>query len=276
MGRIDSALKLRAVDFTRRYVHGDFVSNPRTLQEKIAHIKIFGVTDVMTKCADKLEMKNYSRFMLNEDICVPNIAVYDSPSDVRFSDLPDRFALKCNHGCHFNIVVNDKSAYDENASRNRLSKWLSTDYALVGYELQYHNIEHRAYAEKYVGDGTETTDYKFVCFNGVPAYCQIIAHRDTPRQHMNWYDMDFKLAPVSRTDFVCDPNDIDKKPVSFERMREYAERLSKPFDFVRVDFFELDGVPYLGEMTFTPANARQKYIGDPETGLALGRMLHLS
>ena len=35
-------------------------------------------------------------------------------------------------------------------------------------------------------------------------------------------------------------------------MVEYATILAKPFPFVRVDFYELDNKPLIGELTFTP------------------------
>ena len=42
------------------------------------------------------------------------------------------------------------------------------------------------------------------------------------------------------------------KPVSFDLMKEMAAKLSNPFKFVRVDFYEINGKPIFGEMTFTP------------------------
>ena len=35
-------------------------------------------------------------------------------------------------------------------------------------------------------------------------------------------------------------------------MLKYAEILSKPFPFVRIDFYDYKNKPILGEMTFTP------------------------
>ena len=42
-------------------------------------------------------------------------------------------------------------------------------------------------------------------------------------------------------------------------MVEYSCMLSKEFKFVRVDFYEIDGRPLLGEMTFTPGAFIFKY-----------------
>jgi hypothetical protein len=57
-------------------------------------------------------------------------------------------------------------------------------------------------------------------------------------------------------------------------MKEYACKLAEPFKFVRVDFYEVGGWPYLGEMTFVPGAARFSF-RNPRTALMLGDMLKL-
>ena len=43
-----------------------------------------------------------------------------------------------------------------------------------------------------------------------------------------------------------------EKPKSFELMQKIAEKLSAPFPFVRIDFYDINGKPIFGEMTLTP------------------------
>lgn len=43
-----------------------------------------------------------------------------------------------------------------------------------------------------------------------------------------------------------------EKPLNLEKMYEIAETLAAEFPFVRIDFYNLDGRIYVGEMTFTP------------------------
>ena len=43
---------------------------------------------------------------------------------------------------------------------------------------------------------------------------------------------------------------LPQKPVCFEKMRELAEKLSVGIPQVRVDFYEVDGKVYFGELTF--------------------------
>lgn len=53
-----------------------------------------------------------------------------------------------------------------------------------------------------------------------------------------------------------------EKPSCFDEMVKQAEKLAKPFSFVRVDFYDKDGTPILGELTFTPAANMANYYND--------------
>ena len=43
------------------------------------------------------------------------------------------------------------------------------------------------------------------------------------------------------------------KPEGIDKLFDYAERLAKPFPFVRTDFYLENGKAYFGELTFTPS-----------------------
>lgn len=65
------------------------------------------------------------------------------------------------------------------------------------------------------------------------------------------YDMNWELHQEFLGRLAISGPDIEK-PKSFELMRKIAEKLSTPFPFVRVDFYDIKGKPVFGEMTFTP------------------------
>ena len=52
------------------------------------------------------------------------------------------------------------------------------------------------------------------------------------------------------------------KPKNLSKMLDYARILSKPFPYVRVDFYEVDGKLYIGELTFTPYGNIMTYYKD--------------
>ena len=65
-----------------------------------------------------------------------------------------------------------------------------------------------------------------------------------------------------------------EKPRCFKEMINICEILSKPFPFVRVDLYVINGRPYVGEMTFTPYAGVAKYYNQQGLRL-LGNFIRL-
>ena len=52
---------------------------------------------------------------------------------------------------------------------------------------------------------------------------------------------------------------ISEKPVNFDSMINIAKKLSRDFQFVRVDLYNIDGKIYFGELTFTPTSGKNPF-----------------
>lgn len=96
----------------------------------------------------------------------------------------------------------------------------------------------------------ELTDYKFFCFNGEPKAIFIASDRLDPNVDtkfdffdMNFNHLDFRGGHPNATKPIL-------KPDGFEHMKELAKKLSKGIPHVRVDFYDIDGQVYFGELTF--------------------------
>lgn len=246
------------------------LEHPRTIQEKLMWLNIYDVDPLKVVCADKLKVKDWVKDKLGVDICVPTLKVWDGVDDMDIGELPKSFVLKCNHGSGMNIIVRDKDGFDVMNAKHNLGKWLNRDFAFQnGFESHYHWIDRKVFAEEMLG--VNVSDYKFICFNGVPTFMQIISDRSGSSRRLNYYDMDMKpIIGLSRKDFRTDFSIGDVMPKEFALMKEYARKLSEPFKFVRVDFYEVDGRVLLGELTFTPGafvfryrNSKDEYrVGD--------------
>lgn len=252
------------------------LKNPITIQDKIGYIKAIAVNKLKTQCTDKLQLSNYCIKKLGYDLCIPKIVVYDKISDINIKTLPNSFVLKANHGCGYNLIVRDKTQFSTEQLQKYAKKWITENYAFRGYELQYYNIKPHVFVEQYMTDGnSDLTDYKFLCFNGIPVFCEIINDRHIlSKKRLNYYDMDFNFIDMSKVNFPNNKNLLDAKPKNWLKMIQYAKILSNDFDFVRVDFYEINNTVYLGELTFTPGNANFKY-KNPQHSIMLGNMLKL-
>lgn len=252
------------------------LDEPKTIQDKLCWLNIYDINPLKVVCADKVRVRDYCQDVLGKDICIPLIGVYEKSVDIEWDSLPDKFVIKCNHGSGMNLIIKDKSKADFEKVKQVLDRWLSIDFTFQnGFESHYHGIDRRILIEEFIDDGNFSPfDYKFSCFNGKPKLLQIFSGRFTDTFFGNYYDMDFNFLNISRNDIRNNKELVHIRPKSFELMIEYAEKLSKPFKYVRVDFYEIDGKPYLGEMTFTPGAMLFSYL-NKEQEIEMGNMLKI-
>ncbi|MDO5138444.1 MAG: ATP-grasp fold amidoligase family protein, partial [Oscillospiraceae bacterium] len=85
------------------------------------------------------------------------------------------------------------------------------------------------------------------CFNGKPELVLVCFERDIDVQ-FEWYDLQWNVLEIGAKKNLGKA----KCPSSLDQMIEYAENLCIPFPYVRVDFYERNRQPVLGELTFTP------------------------
>jgi len=111
---------------------------------------------------------------------------------------------------------------------------------------------------------TSLIDYKFWCFNGHPYFVIMCINRDIRR-----HTVDFILYETenwkNRQDFMSKKfrKDIEMpKPENLDSMIESAKILAAGFPQVRVDFYEVNGKVYFGELTFTSYGGRMSYLNE--------------
>lgn len=112
-----------------RYEMGEWpnLSNPKTFNEKLNWLKLHNRNPEYTRMVDKLLVKEYVCSRLNPQIIIPTIAVWDTPEQIEWDKLPDRFVLKTTHGGGGNsvIICKDKSSLDIQAALRKLKKpWI--------------------------------------------------------------------------------------------------------------------------------------------------------
>lgn len=104
----------------------------------------------------------------------------------------------------------------------------------------------------------DLTDYKFICFNGKVQCSFTCTGRNTDNGlHVTFYDMAWQKLPFARHYPV--ERRAMSKPVNYEKMVELAERLSAPLKFSRIDFYEINGKIYFGEITFFRGNGMEEF-----------------
>lgn len=233
------------------------LKKPETFNEKLMWIKLNELdnNELVKKCADKYRVREYVKDCGCGEILNELVGVYDNANEIDFDELPQKFVLKCNHVAGYNIICKDKEKLNIKKTIRKLNKWLKTDYWKFVAEVQYKNIEKKIVCEKYLeADGDKgIEDYKIYCFNGKPEFCMVCVERNLGKTKYYFLDREWKILKINKLGLELKDNFKIDKPKSIDKMYEYAEKLAKPFKFVRVDFYNYKDKPIFGELTFTPA-----------------------
>jgi len=252
------------------------LENPKTFSEKLQWLKVNYREPVQTVMVDKHEAKHFIAHRVGDQYIIPTLAVWDSVEDIDFDALPNQFVLKCTHDSGGIVICKDKSSLDREAAKAKLRASLKRDYSKIAREWAYQNVPRRIIAEKYISElgNDDLLDYKMYSFHGEPKLTVVCSDRFSKTgTRMNFYDINwepmgihFGHYPPLSTEFP--------KPATYEEMKRLTAELSKDCPFLRVDFYEIKGRLYIGELTFFPGAGLEQFC--PMTkDYELGEWLHL-
>lgn len=248
--------------------------NPQKFSEKMQWMKLHYRNDLMPVVGDKYAVRQYLADLGYSYLLNDLIAVYDNISQFRPDQLPESFVLKATHSSGWNLIVPDKSKQPWGINRKLMQYWLTHDIAWDGREWHYGLMKPRIVCERYLTDETGgLMDYKFYCMNGRVRFMQLNVGRNTENSTQNYYDLDWHLLPFGKSQ-PHNPDIHAGRPHHFDEMVRLATELSKPFPYVRIDFYETDNRVYFGEFTFFPCSGMPDFI-PAEYDDVVGRMLTL-
>ena len=229
------------------------LDDPKTFTEKVQWLKIHNRKPEYTMMVDKVLVKEYVASVIGQEYVVPTLGVWKSPEDINFDDLPNRFVLKCNHDSGGIVICKDKAKLDKEAAIKKLKQALRRNPYYSAREWPYKNVERRILAEQYLEDVQthELRDYKFFAFNGKVQAMFVASDRQNCAEEtkFDFFDANYERLPIVNGH----PNSFHPpaKPQNFELMKSLAQQLSMNIPHLRVDFYEVNGKVYFGELTFS-------------------------
>lgn len=252
---------------------------------KLARKMLADRREILPIMADKLLARNHVLNLLGNDYLIKLYQVADSPEDIRWDLLPNKFVVKVSHGSGGVIVVGNfpgvkplpyflignfwpKFLVDySHLNRVRLNRILrhlmkqNYEYIPNKYpEWAYKNLQPKILIEEYLsspGSDAPPFDYKLFCFNG---HCKIIQVDSNRFKHhtRDMFDLDWNLLPLEFT--YPNSRAIPKKPATLKKMITIAEKLSENNDFLRVDLYSIENRIFVGELTNYPEGGLGKFI----------------
>lgn len=253
------------------------LNNPTRYTEKLQYLRLFVYPKnvLVVKTASRDGAREYLKEKGYEDLLIPIYGIYDSFDKINFDELPNQFVMKCTHACAFNQIVKDKTKFNRNESRKKFTKWLKTNYGNKTLEKHYSPIKPRIIIEKYIGDlEALPVEYKIHVFNGIARSMYVVTGRGLDIRYNNYY-IDWKPFDGSQFNGWKKREEPLKIPSNWEEMVKIAEILAKPFPFVRVDLYNINGKIYFGELTFTPAKGTL-ILDDDKCDFEMGKWLDIS
>lgn len=221
------------------------LNNPQTFNEKLQWLKLYDRKPTYTKMVDKYEAKEYVKNIIGEEHIIKTLGIYNSFEEIDFEKLPNQFVIKPTHTSGDVYICTDKSNINYKELENKIKKWLKRKYFYIHREWPYKNVKPRIIIEEYLSDLKEGSllDYKIFMFNEKLAYFLICSDRNTNLK-FTFFDKNGKFINMTQDG---EPND---KKLSLPDNYTMAKRISKGTIESRIDFYDINGKIYFGEITF--------------------------
>jgi TupA-like ATPgrasp len=258
---LQAILRRARVTLIYAWRHGRLVDlqNPTRFTELVQLRKLNERSALISDLIDKVKIKDYVAARTGGALCIPTLWHGRVLPDAPLWDFP--FIVKSRHGCNQYVVVKNNANWMR--AKHISPKWLKQPYGLWLDEQYYADVERGIIIEPFIGDGGKLpVDYKLYVFGGKVAFVQV--HLDRATNH-RWiiFDRDWKC-------FSNVPGDgAIAAPSSLSAMIDAAQTLAGDIDFVRVDFYEIEGKPLFGEMTFYPGSGLDPF-NPPELDIIMG------
>lgn len=225
--------------------------HPTTFNEKLQWLKLYDRNPDYSMMVDKYAVKKYVESLIGKEYIIPTIGVWNSPEDIGWDSLPDKFVLKTTHGGGNTgvVICKDKSSLDKEKAIEKLNSSLKQDIYKTLREWPYKNVPRRIIAEQYIENGSnDLPDYKFFCFDGRVEALFVGTERGSGDVKFDFFDSDFNHLDLVQTHPMS--GHVIEKPENYDVMKEIASVLSKGIPHVRIDLYNVNGKIFFGEMTF--------------------------
>ena len=273
------------VSILYRIAYGKWMDwdNPLTLNEKIHWLKFNTDTTLWTLLADKYRVREYVKQCGYEELLVKLYGVWEQPDDIDWNSLPEQFVMKSNCSSGDVRICTNKSEININEWTEHFKKAIKEKNGYERGEPHYNSIKPAIIAEELLDVQKQSIktssliDFKVWCFNEVPHHIWACYNRTSKTVEVAVYDKEWNYHPEKSifTEHYIESAHRLPRPQSLKKMLECARALSVGLPQVRVDFYEVDGKLYFGEMTMTGGSAFMNWYTE-DFMLEMGNLIPLT
>jgi len=256
------------------------LDNPQTLNEKMQWLKLYDRKDFYTICADKYAVRDFLKENFSSDYLIPLVFHTDNWQDISAENIAEfPCIVKANHTSGDYVILRSKEDVNWKALQRRCRWWLSRDYYAISQEWQYKNIKRRIVVEKLLqtSENKIPNDYKLHYINGELQFVYVSVDREGENKRNiydeNWQPLYFSWVEKEKSDCSIRGHEIEM-PMSFSLMKEIGQEIALSFKYVRIDFYDVEGKLYFGEVTLHHGGGFDVFTPD-EYDLKYGNVLKL-
>jgi hypothetical protein len=237
--------------FRRKVGYWGEFETPVTHEEKVQFRKLYGNHHRYALMADKYRVRQYVAERVGARYLVPLLGVYDRLAPEVFGSLPEQFMIKANHGCKWHRIVWNKAELDIPSTVRYFNRLMHKHYGHKSGEYHYCLIEPKILIETLLVDGSDSpVDYNLYCYHSNDGFDYAIAIATPRAETVVHFDKHWNRVEGQ---FTAEQSAKHVNPKNFDEMVHVAEVLSRGFDFIRIDLYNVNGQIYFGEATCTPA-----------------------
>lgn len=227
------------------------LKNPQTFNEKLQWLKLYDRNPEYTIMVDKIAAKQYVAEKIGEEFIIPTLGVWSSPDEIDFDMLPDQFVLKWNHDSGSIVICKDKNTFDRESAKNKLRHGEKVNGYWYGREWPYIGVRPKLLAEEYMEDDAtkELRDYKVFTFGGKAHLFLVASERQKKGEDVKFDFFDINRNHLDLINNHQNAAQIPQLPTKFDLMISLAEKIAIDYPHLRVDFYEVNGKVYFGEIT---------------------------
>lgn len=227
-------------------------ATPVTIEDKFLWRKIFDRNPLFVIACDKIASKRYVQSVVQDLKAARVIWVGKDARQIPDDALAGNVVVKSSQGSGSNLmVVNGQVDYE--VLYKEADRWMSHQYGRKKGEWGYSGVERYLLVEEMLTTNGQPVgeEYKFHICGGRTAYVFVRRQHQDAGEEILVLNRDGEVMAQDNATHLRAPFVL---PPGFRRMRDIAEKLAEPFDFIRCDLYCLDNEIYFSELTVYPSS----------------------
>lgn len=239
--------------------------NPVTYNDHILSLMVSRENaELRKRVTDKIEVRSYVRDALGEAYLPQLYGALDEIGALPrlWAALPPEFVIKASHGADSDWVriIRDKERVPLEQASRLCGEWLDASHFGVAREYVYQEMRPRILFEERLRPASDPeaipNDYKLFAFNGEVRLIVVDLGRFAHHTRA-LFTRDWALIPGGLK-FPRPRHEVPPPP-NLAGLIRAAERLARPFSFIRVDLYDLGDRIVFGEMTNFPGGGNSRF-----------------